>query len=137
MKKFEIIEHTADVAIEAYGSTREELFANAALGMFTIIGDTDKVAPAESRLIEVHADGPELLLADFLAELLYQLDVSHFVLHHATVESVTDTDVRAMVYGEPLGPHHELFTDIKAVTHHRLKVERCDSGWRATVLFDI
>ncbi len=137
MRPFEITDHTADVGITAYGATREELFANAALGMLSIIGDPDTVAPKQAREVQVQASDPAALLAAFLAELLFLLEVEHFVTRRADVESVSDTEARATLHGEPIAPHHDLHTEIKAVTHHELTVEHTEHGWRGTVLFDI
>jgi len=137
MAKFEITEHTADVGVRAFGATREELFANAALGMFSIIGDLETVQPRETREVCVRADYPEGLLAAFLGELLYLFDAERFVLHDAAVKSVSDCEVCATLRGEPIALHHDLRTEIKAVTHHNLKVEKRGDAWHATVLFDI
>jgi SHS2 domain-containing protein len=38
-KTFEEIEHTADLAIRAYGQDMRELFANAAYGMFALMAE--------------------------------------------------------------------------------------------------
>ena len=137
MQPFEIIDHTADLGLAARGATRDELFANTALGMMSIIGDAERVAEAETRPVRATADDPAALLAAFLGELLFLLEVDGFVTRRVEVESVTDRDVRATAYGEPLGPHHELKTEIKAVTHHDLSVEQRDGTWHATVLFDV
>ena len=137
MRPFEITDHTADVGITAYGATREELFANAALGMLSIIGDPDTVAAKDTREVQVRASDPAALLAAFLAELLFLLEVEHFVTRRADVESVSDTEARATLHGEPIAPHHELHTEIKAVTHHGLRVEQVGGTWEANVLFDI
>ena len=137
MQPFEIIEHTADVGLAAYGSTQKELFANAALGIFSIIGEFDEVRPVEQRQVHVTAPDIDLLLADFLGELLYLLEVEHFVCRRARVESVSETELRGTLDGEPLSACHRLDTEIKAVTHHGLKVEKQGDIWQATVLFDI
>ncbi len=137
MQPFEIIDHTADIGLAARGATREELFANAALGMMSIIGDAENINEAETRPVRVTADDPAALLAAFLGELLFLLEVDRFVTRRVDVESVTDTNVRATAHGEPLGPHHELETEIKAVTHHDLSVEQRGDTWHATVLFDV
>lgn len=137
MQPFEIIDHTADVGLAAHAATCEELFANAALGMCSIIGDPNTVGETETREVRVAAPDIAALLATFLAELLYLLEVEHFVCRRAEVEAVTDTDVRAILHGEPISPDHDLHTEIKAVTHHGLAVEQRDGAWHATVLFDI
>ncbi len=137
MQPFEIIDHTADVGLAAHAETCEELFANAALGMCSIIGDVDTVRETETR--EVRVDAPDIaaLLAAFLGELLYLLEVEHFVCRRTEVEAVTDTEARATLHGEPISSDHDLHTEIKAVTHHGLTVEQRDGAWHATVLFDI
>ena len=137
MEPFEIIDHTADVGLVARGATLEELFANAARGMLAIIGDVDKVEARQTRQVHAEAADPAGLLAAFLSELLYLLDVEQFVTRDVEVESVAETAVRATLHGEPIAPHHDLHTEIKAVTHHELTVEHTEHGWRATVLFDI
>ena len=137
MQPFEIIDHTADVGLAAHGATCEELFANAALGMCSIIGDVETVCETGTREVRVTAHDIAALLAAFLGELLYLLEVEHFVCHRAKVESVTDTEARAILHGEPISPAHDLHTEIKAVTHHDLTVEQRGSTWHATVLFDI
>ena len=42
MKEFEIIDHTADIGIVAYGKTKREVFINAAKGMFEIIAGENR-----------------------------------------------------------------------------------------------
>jgi len=137
LRQFEIVEHTADVGLIAYGDTREALFANAALGMFSIIGNPAKVSPREPRPIRAEGDDGETLLAAFLTELLYVFDTEHWMVHGVEVADLSETEVRATARGEPASPDHDLTTEIKAVTHHGLSVRREGGTWRATVLFDI
>ena len=50
MRRYEEIEHTADLAIKAYGRDMKELFANAAYGMFSAMGiDLEAVRPTLRR----------------------------------------------------------------------------------------
>ena len=137
LRQFEIVEHTADIGLIAYGDTREALFANAALGMFSIIGDPAKVAPREQRPVRAESEDSETLLAVFLTELLYVFETEHWMVHKVEVADLSETEVRATARGEPASPDHDLATEIKAVTHHGLSVRREGGTWRATVLFDI
>ncbi len=56
MKRFQFIEHTADIGLMAYGRTLAEAFANAAYGMFSIITELRAVKEIESRRLELHED---------------------------------------------------------------------------------
>ena len=134
---FEIIDHTADVGITASGATRKELFESAAAGMFSIIGDIDTVHAAMPRELTVTAADLPHLLAEFLKELLFILSVEKLMIAKVEVESCSDTKVRAIAYGEPISAKHSFYTEIKAVTHHRLTAGKVGGEWTATVLFDI
>jgi protein archease len=137
MKPFEIVDHTADVGIVAHGATRKGLFANAALGMMSIIVDPEGVLDAETLDVCVDADDRAGLLASFLSELLFRLEVDLFVTHRADVSDVSDTELRATLHGERICERHEFLGEIKAVTHHGLSVEQDGDAWHAMVLFDL
>jgi SHS2 domain-containing protein len=75
MKKFVLIEHSADIGLKAYGKTLAEAFANAAYGMFAVIAELDGVREAETRRVELNEDDTESLLFEWLNSLLYLFDV--------------------------------------------------------------
>lgn len=134
---FEILEHTADTGVVAYGATLEEAFANAARGMFSIMVDLDQVGPVEPREVSVEASDPELLLAEWLSELLFLFETEYMVFSRFEVQFPAQGRLQATAWGEPINPErHSIGTGIKAVTHHMLRLEHQD-GYRATVIFDV
>jgi len=134
---FEVIEHTADVGIVAYGRDLPELFANAARGMLHFMIDPDQVRPAVSRDLAVEADDLEGLLVAWLNELLLVLNGDGFLPAEFRVRSVTPDRVEATLQGEPVDPgRHRFRLDVKAATYHALSVRQTD-GWEAHVLFDV
>ena len=135
---FEILEHTADAGIVAHAGSLEELFANAAAGMFSLMADLDSVRPAEQRDIAIEARDRETLLVRWLTELLYYLDAEEMLFCRFEVEEATETRLRARAFGERIDPgRHRLHFGVKAVTRHMLEVTPEDGGYRARVLFDI
>lgn len=135
---FEILEHTADVGIVAHGGSLEEMFANAAAGMFALMADLDGVRPLEERRIDVQARHREGLLVRWLTELLYYLDAEEMLFSRFVVEEMSDRRLRARAWGERIDrERHRLHFGVKAVTRHMLEVTREDGGYRAQVLFDI
>ena len=80
MKRFQLIEHTADTGLVAYGSNLAESFANAAYGLFSIIAELDRVREVKSRLVAVTAGDVEGLLFNWLNELIYVFEVEHLLL---------------------------------------------------------
>jgi len=135
---YETFEHTADLGLRVRAADLDALFADAARGLFSIIiANLASVRPAESVQIEIAGDAPELLLFDWLNELLYLYEVRRLLLGRFEV-SVGETGLKATAYGEPIDPtRHVLDHEVKAITYHGLKVERQDGGWLAEVIVDI
>ena len=137
MAHFEIIDHTADIGIIAYGKDEKEVFATAAYAMFSLVAELDGVDDALCREIEVTADDKEALLVTWLNELLYLFDVEHVIFNGFEVINLEEHRLRANAYGEKFDPlRHVLKTQVKAATYHMLKVEKGD-GFRAQIIFDV
>ena len=133
---------TADVAFEAWGATREELFAAAAMGLLaTMVDDPERVERHRDVTINLDHDELDLLLFSFLAELVFFKDARRMLLHADSVlirETVEGFSLGALMRGEEIAPlRHRLLVDVKAVTLHRLRVVCEDGVWRATVVLDI
>jgi len=138
MQPFRILEHTADIGFEAFGATREEVFANAARALFQILVDASSVSPAES--VPVSARGPSSseLLVNWLSELLYHQDAEGWLFRDFEVISLSDGAIEAVARGEKFDPaRHHLKLLVKAITYHQLRLEQTASGWRAQVYVDI
>jgi SHS2 domain-containing protein len=135
---FEIIEHPADVGFLAYGRTLEELFANAALAMFSLACEPSAIEERERRQIVVTGGDYETLLFAWLAELLAISDAEQIFFRGAEVSEVRDGHLRGAAVGEKYDKsRHRAGTYIKAVTYHQLCVERTTQGWRARVFLDV
>ncbi|MFC1925619.1 archease [Chloroflexota bacterium] len=138
MKRFDIIEHTADVGIVAYGATLEEAFANAAYAMFTLIADLEEVREEVCRRIEVQAEDQESLLASWLNELLYLFDTEGVIFKTFEVTVLGEHSLKAEGRGEPLDPErHSLKAGVKAATYYMLRVMKDDDGYNVRVIFDV
>ena len=136
-KDFELIEHTADVGIMAYGADVKEAFANAARGMFSLIVELESVREIAHRDIEVTAPDEESLLVTWLNELIYLFDAETMLFSGFDITELGDTRLKAKAYGEPVDEtRHKLKTGIKAATYHMVEVVR-NNGARVRVLFDI
>ena len=137
MIRFEVIDHTADVGIVAYGKDLKEAFANAAFGMFSLIADLEKVRGSISREIDVQSTDQEALLVDWLNELLYLFDVEHIIFKRFEITALSQKKLKAKVYGEKIDTsRHQLKTAVKAATYHMLKIEK-NKGVRVQLILDI
>lgn len=136
-KDFEILNHTADVGIIAYGADMKQAFANAAKGLFSLITDLDDVEEVLHRDAELTATDEESLLVEWLNELIYKFDTEGIIFKRFDIVELDNTRLKARGYGEKVDKsRHKLKMGVKAATYHMLKVERGNGG-RVQVLFDI
>jgi len=137
-KKYEFIEHTADLGFKAYGSSLEELFEHAAEAFLEALVALESVKERTERSIEVEADGLDNLMVSWLAEFLYLYDTERLVFKSFQVKRIENNRLEAKARGEVLDPaRHEVKTGIKAVTYHKLYVKEKGGDWEAQVILDI
>lgn len=135
--RFELLEHTADIRIAAYGKDLQEVFVNMAFGLFSQIAELGQVQERESRDISIVSADVEGLLIDWLNELLFIFDVDNLVLKRFVIKEFQPMLLRATVYGERMDPtRHTIYTGVKAATYHQLEIEEKD-GVTARVIFDV
>lgn len=140
MEKFRYVEGgpTADLTLEAYGSTIGEAFGNAALAMFNAMTPLEGVEEREVRIVEVRGDDLGGLLYNFLDELIYVHETDYLVF--SGIDLSLDEKllwVRAECRGERFDTgRHESGMVIKAVTFYQMKIERGEKGWTIRVVLD-
>jgi len=135
VKKYELIDHTADLMVKAYGGTLEECFANAGYALFDQTVDLTGIRPAETFEVEAPGDGPEDRLYSFLSELLFLEDCDGVILCELEVRFSGDRVV-CKGKGEILDRNrHRIKSEIKAVTYHMLSVDSSEPS--VTVIFDV
>jgi SHS2 domain-containing protein len=132
----------ADIAFRATGRTREELFTMAADATLNVmVTDLNDITGLEEKPIRLAAASLEMLLFDFLSELVFYKDAQRLLLR---VERIALSDppqgvsLTATLRGDPIDPErHRLGVDVKAVTLHHFKVAEMPEGWSATVVLDV
>ncbi|MEW6377179.1 MAG: archease [Thermodesulfobacteriota bacterium] len=138
MKRFEVLDHTADIGLIVYGEDLKALFENAGEAFFHLITDLRKVRRRTERRIEIGGKELERLMVDWLSELLYLHDVENLLFKGFKVESVGEDGLKAKVKGEPFQEGvHVIKTEVKAVTHHWIEVRKTEGSWRAQIIFDL
>ncbi len=135
MEPFKVLDHDADVCLEVYGTSREELFENAAGAMLSLITDPRKVRPALEKMIIVPGNGE--LLINFLNELLFVWDVERFIPAEVTV-SFQGEGLTALIKGEPFDEdRHSIEVELKAVTYHKFAITETEGRFKATIIIDV
>jgi SHS2 domain-containing protein len=132
----------ADIAFRAWGRDLEETFVSAADAvMNTMVEDLDAIQPHDTRLLSLEHEALDLLLFNFLQELVYYKDAEQLLLrvqHLRIVEDSQPYTLHATAVGEPIDPdRHRMRVDVKAVTLHRFSLIQTERDWEATVILDI
>lgn len=133
-KKYEILEHKADLKIRAFGRGKKELFENAMLGMFEST-KYEGMNKEVKREIKVSSLDFTSLLVDFLSELLYLSEVHQEVYQKIQFKKFSEKDLKGILLGKKL---KRIGIIIKGVTYHDLDIsQKKDKTWEATILFDV
>lgn len=128
-KRYEFLEHTADAYVAAYGGGLEEAFENAALAMFDVMTESEKVEPTVEDSVEVEAHDEYALLYSWLEELLIRFEIKSNLYSRFKVSGIEETasglKLKAKIWGEPYDAEkHPQKVGIKAVTYHRMEILR-------------
>lgn len=135
----EVFEHTADLGLRIRHASLEGLLAEAGTALFELLVENlSEVQPLIHLEIQLKQADRELMLFDWLNELLYVFDAKHLVLCQFSVKVQGDS-LHAIVSGEPRDDvKHQLDHEVKAVTYHQLKLEhQADGDWLGEVILDI
>jgi len=123
---YELLEHTADVGIRAWGSNANDAFEQAALALAELMG-IHVPGPGKRRPVRAEAEDPPGLLVALLDELLgiHETTLVGFVA--VDVIALSEHQLVAEVETAPL-PADPVGVAVKAATYHQLAVQRRDDG---------
>lgn len=128
-KRFEFLEHTADAYVAAYGRDLAEAFENAALAMFEVMTEVERVGAETEDRVEVAAEDEHALLYAWLEALLVKSEVNKMLYSRFRVSelaaSLKGYRLKAQIWGERFDPEkHPQRVGVKAVTYHRMEIHK-------------
>jgi len=140
--RYEVIESmaVADCALDIEADSLDDLFVTAARALTELMVDPAGVSADVEREIALTAPSLDLLLFDWLSELIFLKDSEQLVFTEVSVhvDGSSPTRLEARLRGAALDPARmTLRADPKAVTFHQFAVAARDGGWRARVVIDI
>lgn len=135
MKKFEFLEHTADIKFRAFGKDLNEVFENVTLAINEIISRENKIKANKKNKISVAGHDKESLLYNFIEELLYLLEVKDFITVKAEVK-IIGKKLNAKLFGNKASNYSSL-DHIKSPTYHDMYIKKTKKGWEAQVVVDV
>jgi SHS2 domain-containing protein len=135
---YHLLEHPADVGVEALGRDLKEAFEYAALGVTSIIVERSSVEPLERRFVSLKGSDPANLLVLWLSEIVYLYDGEDFLVSGANITRLVGEELEATLTGEKVDESkHRLKMDVKAVTYHQLNIDQTPDGVLVRVFLDI
>jgi len=137
MDKFKFLEHTADAKFQAFGKSLEDAFGNAALAMFSVMTEPEKVERKIKREIKAKGDDEKSLLYDFLEQLLILLETEGFLLNHVEKIKIVDGELTAVAVGDKISEKYDVHGEVKAVTYNEMDIKREKHYFMVQVVVDL
>jgi len=141
-KRFESLEHTADIYIAAYGQSLEEAFENAASATFNAMTEIEKINPEVEEFVEIEAHDEHALLYSWIEELLIRFETTEKLYCCFNISSIEKTPtglkLKAKIWGEPFDSQRHLQkVGIKAITYHRMEIMKKPKAVTVKFILDI
>ncbi|MGC9337002.1 MAG: archease [Candidatus Cloacimonadia bacterium] len=139
MDNYQVVDHTADLAVRFLGKSLEELFINSARSLSEIIfghPPKNRFTKITSHNIKCTADDINVLYIDFLREILFFINQEYCFFYDFDIRELSSKALDIECYAYVLSPE-DLIKEIKAVTYHNVKVKKKKDHYSALVTFDI
>jgi SHS2 domain-containing protein len=155
MVRFKYFDHTSEMKFQAYGKSLDEAFGNAACAMTDFVTPVDAIKVKKHKKLHLTASKVESLLYDFLDEVLFHMDTTHFLTAEATVK-ITRKEKKASkgIKGTSGNKADVLFEltatlggddtdayplkgEVKAITYNDMRITEEKSVWTVQVVCDI
>ncbi len=137
MRRWEHYEHGADIGVRGYGATKAQAFEQAALAMTAAIADPACVAPRERVAIRCEAPDDELLLAEWLNAVVYEMSARRMLFSRFALQ-LEGGRLAGEAWGEPVEvARHRPAVEVKGATYTTLRVARHADGWLAQTVVDV
>ena len=134
---WEHFEHGADIGVRGMGATKAEAFEQAGLALTAVVADPASVRAAERIALACEAPDDELLLAEWLNALVYEMSTRRMLFSRFAVR-LADGRLEAEAWGEPVEvARHHPAVEVKGATYTSLRVAPDGDGWLAQTVVDV
>ena len=134
---WEHFEHQADIGVRGTGLSKEKAFEQAAIALVAVIAKPEKIVAKTKVEIECEAGDIELLLADWLNAIIYEMATSGMLFSKFDVK-IDGTRLKAKAWGEKINlQKHQPTVEPKAATYNQLSVKNENGIWKAQCVVDV
>lgn len=137
MTRWEHYEHGADIGVRGFGATKAQAFEQAALALTAVAVDPAAVAPRERATFRCEAPDDELLLAEWLNAVIYEMSVRRMLFSRFALQ-LDGGGLSGEAWGEPVdAARHRPAVEVKGATYTTLRVAPHEGGWVAQTVVDV
>lgn len=129
--------HQADIGLRGTGADKAGAFEAIAVALTAAVTDPDKVSATQDVELRCSAPNDELLLADWLNTIIYEMATRRMLFREFEVD-ISDGELTANARGEAVDDlKHEPAVEVKGATYTALSVEQNDGTWRVQCVVDV
>jgi protein archease len=129
--------HEADMGVRGVGATKAQAFEQAALALTAVVTDPQTIEPRQPIEVECEAPDDELLLADWLNSLIFEMSARKMLFSRFSV-SLNGQRLRGRAWGESVDrARHQPAVEIKGATYTSLRVAQENGEWVAQTVVDV
>lgn len=136
MKKYEFLEHTADIKFRAFGKDVKEVFENSAIALNECIHGKIKIKQKIKKEFVVENKDEVALLYNFLEEFLYLLDAENFLASKTKIKFLDKNKINVKLVGDKAS-NYKFSNEVKAITYNEMFVKKEKGKWVAQVVLDV
>ncbi len=125
------------MGVRGVGATRAQAFEQAALALTAVVADLQTIDPRQPIEVECQAPDDELLLADWLNSLIFEMSTRKMLFSRFSVR-LDGRRLHARAWGERVDPaRHHPAVEIKGATYTALRVAEENGEWVAQTVVDV
>ncbi len=129
--------HGADIGVRGCAASKAEAFAEAALALTAVITDPAAVSPRERVAIACEAPDDELLFAEWLNAVIYEMATRKMLFGRFAVQ-LEGGRLSGEAWGEPVdASRHHPAVEVKGATYTTLRVAQVGQRWVAQTVVDV
>jgi SHS2 domain-containing protein len=135
---YELVDHTADLAVRVRGRDLAHLAAELARATIDQLASVAEVGRTTTVPVTIEAPDREALLVALANELIYRRDAEGLLLPWLELHALDETRLVGELSGEPAAERHAPRAGLKAATYHELAViDSADGFLELFLVFDV
>ena len=137
-KGYRLLEHTADMGIEARAESCPKVLEEMAKGLTMMLFGESLVSASVITKVHLCEEDPVELMVAWLNEILYWCEQNNLVSAASRIDALEEGELWATLSGEPFDQkRHHVERQVKAITYYQACLKETSGVWHAKVYVDL